>query len=1170
MQATSMSRLCRQRGCVLVAKVLLFLGAVLSPGAFTFAQVVVGINGEVVDTSGATIPGATITIENTATGFVSHSTANPDGTFTVIGLIPGHYTVTVDAAGFKKSVQSNVVVEVSKLTSLVLQMTPGSNTETVRVEAQALALNTASPELGTTLEPTLVNMAPIEINGGARQIDAFVFLAPGVQGNAFAKTINGGVNFESEVEFNGIPAVQAETPGFQTLLNPPYEMISEFRVVSSAFSAQYGLAKGAVTYQMASGTNRLHGDAYDILRNQLFDSSGFFPTAFDRNGHPRPPVNQQNNYGFTVSGPVYIPKLYHGRNKTFFLFSDDWYRENLAQKQVGTVPTAAMKTGDFSHYVDSTGAVIPIYDPLTGQPFPGNIIPEARFSALSKSLLSLIPDPNRAGLNGGNLSNIGPVIPALSIKQNLWGYTIDHKIGESQSIRFSEWRAPLNSATLSSANIAPATNPLSSVNIEPSLGSGWLLNYVKTFSPNLVMTLGASAIGAINSQHNSLQTVSFPAVTNGTIFPQVTFDGPNAPSTWGQGLINLVNRKLGIAVVNNWLYTRGRNTYNIGLEYRKVIMDDNECLVACGGVFNFSQRTTSVPNVNDPNFGKYGSSFASFLLGEVDAASRQSNNALAMRSYSWSPYIEDDLRVNDKLTLNLGFRWDIMVPLTEDLGDRVTYFDPHIPNPGADGLLGAASKLGKCTGCAGVRRAAIHWPAFGPRVGFSYKLNDKTVFRGGFFLSTLDGGAYAPGDNRVGQDYDIILNGTFFRNSNGTSSPAYGQWDTTALPPSAAIPFSPSVGNGSVLYGFDPKTSGLAPYNEAWNISVERSIPWNMFLTASYVGNRDVHLPSQLNPYDQLDPAYLQQYGSLLGDLVTSPQAIAAGIKIPYTNFLNDFGSGATVEQALLPYPQYAGLQNNFDYKGSAFYNAMQLQAEKRLTNGLSFLAAFTISRNMANVNSGFAAFASKPLNKYNQKLEYAPSTLDQKYGAKVVATYEIPIGPGKKLLTRNNFVNRLAGGWQVSTILDYEGGNPFGATESFNPVNNGFDRPNRVSGVPLKTFTYKRTKDYLTGHQSMAPVQFTTNAFAPTNPFALGDTYATYAALRTPPLRVESFNLVKHFPIAEGVSASLRVDYFNAFNRTQLQGPDTNINDPTFGVVTNLSSQISNRQGQATFRIEF
>jgi len=188
----------------------------------------------------------------------------------------------------------------------------------------------------------------------------------------------------------------------------------------------------------------------------------------------------------------------------------------------------------------------------------------------------------------------------------------------------------------------------------------------------------------------------------------------------------------------------------------------------------------------------------------------------------------------------------------------------------------------------------------------------------------------------------------------------------------------------------------------------------------------------------------------------------------------------------------------------------------------------------------------------------------------KYVTTYERPIGPGKAILNQNNFVNRLVGGWQLSTILEYHGGVPLGPDTTSNPVNNGFDRPNRADGVSLKTYNYKLTKDYLTGHSSSSPTQFTTNAFALTNPFELGDTYAAYAALRSPPLRIESFNAIKYFPIWEGVVLSIRVDYFNAFNRTQLQAPDVIVNDSSFGKITNLSSQISNRQGQATFRIDF
>ncbi len=191
---------------------------------------------------------------------------------------------------------------------------------------------------------------------------------------------------------------------------------------------------------MASGTNQLHGDAFEILRNQLFDSAGFFPVRFGKNGKPEPPVNQQNNYGFTVGGPVILPKLYNGKNRTFFHVSSDWFRQNQAQNSIGTVPTQAMKNGDFSGFVDSTGTQIPIYDPQTGQPFPGNIIPQSRFSALAVSLLPSIPDPDRTGINSGLQQNKSPAVASVSIKQSVWAYTIDENLTSSQSIHWTQWR----------------------------------------------------------------------------------------------------------------------------------------------------------------------------------------------------------------------------------------------------------------------------------------------------------------------------------------------------------------------------------------------------------------------------------------------------------------------------------------------------------------------------------------------------------------------------------------------------------------------------------------------------------------------------------------------------------------------------------------------------------
>lgn len=343
-----------------------------------------------------------------------------------------------------------------------------------------------------------------------------------------------------------------------------------------------------------------------------------------------------------------------------------------------------------------------------------------------------------------------------------------------------------------------------------------------------------------------------------------------------------------------------------------------------------------------------------------------------------------------------------------------------------------------------------------------------------------------------------------------------------------------------------------------------------MFLAVSYVGNRAIHLPTTLSLTNQPNPSVLK-YGSLLGEPVNSPDAVAAGIKIPYPGFVQQFGGAATVEQTLTPFPQFGGFFPVYELAGTAFYNAAQIQGEKRFSNGLSFLASLTLGTLTANTAIGSAPYSPNDLNAFNSRPEYVPSYLDQKYSQKIVATYELPIGYGKKYLNARRLLSQLAGGWQVSAIMTYAGGNPFGASNNYNPLLvNSFDRPDIVPGATLQTFNYGLSKAYFEGKTTTQPVQFTTNAFVNTGPWQLGDSLRAYAALRTPPLRAENFAIMKYFHITERLQATLRFDFFNAFDRVRLQPPDNNSLDSTFGQITNRSSQLSNRQGQATFRLEF
>jgi len=1142
-----------------------------------YGQANAGVTGTVTDSTGAVVPEAKITITNQETSISSRLVSSSAGTYAVRGLIPGRYTITVEATGFKKAVHKDVNVDVSVIATVDIALDLGATTDVVEVTASSISLNTTQPQLGSTIEPTVVMALPNEISGRGRQIDALQFTVPGTTGDSFSHRIGGGVDFEQEILYNGIPVPQPETEGYTTNFNPPFEMVSEFRVERSTFAAQFGLGQGALTYQMASGTNKYHGDLFEFNRNSFFDSVGFFYGKDWNPGNVRndPPRVRQNNYGFSVGGPLSIPHVYNGKDRTFGHYSQEWFKLNNEDIRASTVPTAAMKSGDFRQYVDSDGNVIPIYDPLTGQQFEcndvKNVICEDRFSTNSKTLLAFLPDPDQPGSGGGGLDNNKSFehYPNPQI-QHVWGFTVDQTLTPTQSIHYSQWHNSFHNIGFDRPPFVLPDNPLNSLRDFPAQGSGYLLTYSNAVSAHLATTAGFGWIGEINNQFNNSK-YSFAAVQNGVIPPDITFDGNHAPTDWGTGGSNSgsVNRKLGIAIVNNWLWTKGRHTFNIGGEFRRSYQDDNEEQHA-GGQFNFSQRTTSIPDTTNVHFGSYGSSFASFLLGIPDNANRTNSQELKLRNYALSPYIQDDIKLTPKLTVNLGVRWDILSPFTENK-NNVVFFnpdgtDPHYAKADGTPIPGAATKLGNCTGCAGYNKADTVYTHFGPRIGFAYKVTDKSVVQAGFAIAFLNGGAYEYGTNKVAVNYGNLLTGSFTRNSTGTTQSAFGSWDTNQLPDPPATPFNTELGAGTQINALSRK-DGYAPYAEQWNVNYQRELPYDMFMTIAWVGNRVIHLPSQLNRIGQLDPKYL----SLKTDLGLSfadGSAQAKGYALPYENFVADFGGSATVAQALGPYPQYSYIFNNFEAKGTAYYQSAQIELEKRFTNGLSFLAGYTLSHQMDNTSSGFSSFANGGINKYNQKPEWAVSNADEPQTLKVSGTYELPIGPGKKFLNNRRLTGQILGGWQTSWILRYEAGTAFGVSQNGTPFPNGFYRPQRNSSVKLSTANYDVVrKAFING--GIAHV-FDPAAFSDSPAYTLLDTKRNFSELRNPAIYSEDLNARKKFFLGERFRAILQVDYFNALNRTRFDGPDTNVDDGNFGQVTGHDNQIGNRRGQVEFRLEF
>jgi hypothetical protein len=1141
---------------------LSFFLLVFSFGAGLKAQTIASITGTITDASGATVPNAKITVTNNATAVTKNAVSNSAGSYTVTDLNPGTYTVKVESPGFQTASLTGIGVETAHAATVNAVLQPGNVDQTVNVTENAIELDTTQPDLNTTIENKVVQELPLEISGGrGRQIDAFVFLAPGVTGNSFSKRINGGVDFQSEVVFNGIPMAQSETQGFQTIWNPPFDLVNQFNVLRSTFSAQYGLAAGAITYHTASGTNQFHGSGFEIIRNNYFDAKGAY--------NPAVPVDRENNYGFSIGGPVIIPHVYNGKDRTFFFLAMEWYRQNQTQTGTFSLPTAAEKAGDFS------GLGVPIFNPVNsgctangnipGTQFRGNIIPTACFSPNSAGLLQYMPNPTLPGFQN-NAVNMEGVLP---IRQNPWGFDIDHNLNDKQSLHFTMWRDKQTSYGDNNGTHLPFSSPLADETYYPDLGTVFIANYSNTITPNLVVTAGASWLGELNfqiPQRTGPQPTLF-AAPGAPIVPNLNFSGNFSPTQQGSANTNSINRKLGIVAENNYLWIKGKQTFNIGIEYRRTYQDDNECQ-NCAGNFYFSNNTTADPNyIANGDLSSTGNSFASFLLGQVDNANRIGTIEERLRNRDIAFYVQDDIKWSPKLTFNLGVRWDIMVPFTE-IGNNIVYFDSKIPNPGADGLLGAATKFGSCAGCAGVDRAAIKWDHITPRAGFSYQFNQKTVLQGGFSMNFLDGGAYEYGTSKVAVNYGNLLDGSTTYKSTGTPTPGFGNWDTQSLPLPGPKPFSPALGVASAINAFDPNRDGIAPYALVWNIGIQRQLPAQLFLSASYTGNRGNRLTSQLNPINQLGPNYLP-LGPILGDLVTSPQAIAAGIRIPYSGFVQQFGSAATVLQALLPYPQYASIFNNFDDNGSSLYNALQVQVEKRYSSGLSFLVAYSLSHMQSNTSSGFTSFASASLNKNNQKAEWSVDSNDQPNVINIAATYELPFGKGKKFLNHGGITNAVVGGWQLSPLLTYANGTPLQVTVPGQPLGCAeptcaSNRPNVVPGVKQQ-FSYNNVYKGL-------PIL---NAAAFSNPgvWGIGDEPRYLSSIRNDFQSNENVAAAKYFPITEHVQLKLEIEFFNVLNRVNFSGPgcslDTTLTDSNFGRSVNCQANTP-RQGQGLLSISF
>jgi hypothetical protein len=1104
------------------------------------------ITGLITDPTGAPVAGANVVVTNQETGIRNTTKTNEAGNYVVPQLPVGIYEFAVEVPGFKRYLQRDVELNVAQTLGISVQLEVGQVEQTLEVTAAAPMLETGTSELGTVVNRERVVDLPLQVSGNMRHPGAFVFLAPGVTGDVSNTQINGSQSRSKEILMDGIGSTSPESGGL-LFTYPPVEAISEFKLLSNNFSAEYGRTGGGFEiYTTRSGTNEYHGSVWEYFRNDKLDARGFIARTR--------PVNRQNEFGAAFGGPVRLPG-YNGTNRTFFHFVYGGFRYRAgALNELATMPTAAMLRGDFSN-VTRGGQRLVIYDPATTRsdgaggftrdPFPGNIIPENRFSEVSRRWLRFVPQPS----NSSQLNNF-QVVGRSVFDRDSYSGKLDHQFTEVNRLNFFVyWNEQ--------ASVAPERLPGA---LSPALNerrpARWLrLNHDYIFNASTLNNFRAGYTrepqvwSRLTSGQGLLQQIGLPGVDPpDDVPPRIQFSDGLSP--WAEEVKNTgeqVNNTLQIA--DTVSHIRGKHSLKFGVDARW-FQTNGADPANQQGLFVFNSNETALPTAAGRPVS--GHSFASFLLGAVDNASYNALFVVPANRYRYfASFIQDDWKVTSRLTLNLGLRHEIYFPRTE-AHDNFSGFDPELPNPGAGGRLGAVRFLGEGPGRDDSRSsfADTYYRNFGPRFGFAYQITGKTVLRGGY------GVYFGPGNATMGlrssQRFIFGFNAApTFTTQNVGVTPAF-YWDA-GLPANWARPpfIDPTVQNGSDVRMIG-RGDGRPPYFQNFQFSIQQEITPRLVVEAAYVGVKGTRLGTGLfSNINQVDPAYLS-LGPLLTQNINSPGAAAAGITPPYPGFTG------TVAQALRPYPQYLGIDNGSNPNGNSTYHALQLKVDKRLSNGLTLLGAYTWSK---NISDGNIAAGGGPGGQtfYNRGLEKAISTDDVPHVVAISYTYELPFGRGKPFLNGGGLAGRILGGWQLTGIHQYQSGRPIALTSNNTvPLFNSALRPDAVEGVP-KT---------LSVNDPLADRWINPAAFAIPTGLRLGTAARSYTDLRSDGFMNESFGLIKRTRLWERADVTFRAEFFNAFNRVVFAAPVGNISAGNFGRVSQQSN--TPRQGQLALRIDF
>lgn len=1129
------------------------------------------ITGVVTDSSGALIPDAKVTATAVQTGVARSTTTGPDGTYTIPYLLTGSYELTVEKTSFSKYVQSGITLLVDSTLTLNFKLSVGSTVEKVEVTAAAPLLQSSTSDIGATIDNRSYEALPLAVNGARMDPAAFMLLAPGVTGSTFEAQVNGGESFTNEIWLGGVPSGLGELQSSDrpAQFGSSVDAFQEFKLTTNNYSADLGRAGGVLDLEYKSGTNHFHGDIFGFLRNEALNARGFFPKTTPR--------NRQTEYGFSVGGPVNIPKIYNGHDRTFFFFNYDGFRQwPAASGGLFTLPTPAELAGNFqgiAHIYDPTTAVTLPNGQVMKQEYSCNnqldVICPAKFSAISKNFLPLLPAATNPNLLVNNYVGVLPGKPE-SIEDS-YTMRIDHAFSTKQNLTFS-WGFGPQKSPLASGNVNGILGPLGGYRSYGGYEQVIRLSDTYSFHPNLLnrFSFGYGRDGTLFKDPQAgipwPTRLGFTNIPNNTM-PDVEFAtngfAPWHPDGFTGGALNDTYQFLWEDQLT-WIH--GKQTLKFGVDARRGGYILN--IHSDPGPFTFSSTDTSQQGVANT-----GNAFASFLVGAADSAGLRINAAGTVDDF-WTymaGYFQDDYKIRPKLTLNLGLRYDLPYG-TEERYNKLSNFDPTVPNPGAGNIPGAQIFAGHGPGTCNCNRFTnLAVTEFGPRFGLAYQLTSNTVFRGGYGIFYTPGGD--TGGNDIGSQPLGWAGSPSVVSPNGGFTPAWF-WDTPfQYPAGFKVPnFSPTIQNGGGN-NWEIKGYGNQPYVQNWNVNIQRQITPDLMVSAAYVGSKGTRLAAGLFRANQVPSNYLS-LGNLLGQNINSAAALAAiaAGTIPGPRYA---GFTGTVAQNLRPFPQYQGITVLNDLEGNSTYHSFQLMVQKRFSRGLQVLVSYTGAKTIDDVGGGgvIAGGWASGRDTDNRRIEKAVSAFDIPQHIVLSYVYELPFGPNKKFINHSGPVGKLVEGWQISGIQTYESGIPIGmsVTNTLN-IFNGGNYPNIVPGVS------PRSNVSLTDFQVFGPNPsnyINLNAFSNPAPFTFGNAPRELSNLRTPASYNEDISLTKHTHIKERVDVELRADAFNLLNRVVFAmgqgsvGAFQNFSSPaTVGKVSSQSN--SGRQIQLGLKIRF